>query len=539
MLTWEPVKIPMLNITRRQFLTYVGAAGGSSALLKTSLAMGMMSDDTYSGPVTVKPALKGSKPSAVILGAGIAGLATALELERAGFHCTILEASHRAGGRNLTVRHGDKIDEMGNTQICNFDKAENLYFNCGPARIPGHHRRLLHYCRALGVPLQIKANSCKLAYFHDDKAFGGKPVRQIEYHADVRGLMSELVWKSAHSNQYDQLMSEEDVAKLVKFAQLHGDLTDAGKYIGTERAGSTTERMLEFPKPHAPIELKAMLDSSFWHGGLLGAELYDWCEPLMEPTGGMDGVVKGFLRHLSNKPTTGAQVKKIYNREKGVEVTYEKDGKFHTLQADYCFNNIPAYFMAGIENNFSSLYQAGLDSIKRGHLFKIAYQMKERFWEKEGIYGGISYTADPIAQLWYPSHDIHAPKGILLGAYTWDPKVSGKFEAMTPAERLVAGALSGEKIHPGFSQYIENGISIPWARMNHQMGCGMRMSPEDWEKYFAVLQQPEGRHFMIGDQISHHSGWQEGALASSEQALQQLNKVLSLNITHGGASHVA
>ncbi|MDU0352687.1 FAD-dependent oxidoreductase [Paraglaciecola aquimarina] len=117
----------MLNITRRQFLSYVGAAGGSSALLKTSLALGMMPEDSYAGPVQVKPATAGNKPTALILGAGIAGLSTALELEKAGYHCTILEASFRPGGRNLTVRHGDKIDEMGNPQICNFDKQDNLF----------------------------------------------------------------------------------------------------------------------------------------------------------------------------------------------------------------------------------------------------------------------------------------------------------------------------------------------------------------------------------------------------------------------------
>ena len=529
----------MLNITRRQFLNYVGAAGGSSALLKTSLALGLMPDDSYSGPVHITPAAKGEQPTALILGAGVAGLATALELEKAGIHCTILEASFRPGGRNLTVRNGDKIDEMGNTQICQFDKQDNLYFNCGPARIPGHHRRLLHYCRALNVPLQIKANSSKMAYFHDDNSLDGKPKRIIEYHTDVRGLMSELLWKSADSHNFDQMMSEEDVAKLMKFSQTYGDLTENGKYIGSERAGSTTDRMLEFPTPHAPIELKAMLDSQFWYDGLLGAELYDWCEPLMEPVGGMYGVIKGFLRDLKTQPVLNAQVKKIYNRDNGVEVTYEQGGKLHTVQADYCFNNIPAYFMAGIDNNFSETYQAGLDSVKRGHLFKIAYQMSERFWERDGIYGGISYTTDPINQLWYPSHDIHAQKGILLGAYTWDAKVSGIFEKMTPQERLTAGALSAEKIHPGCSKYIENGISIPWARMNHQMGCGMRMSPEDFDKYYHLLQKPEGRHFMIGDQISHHSGWQEGALASSEQALKQFNQLVSSHTKSGAASHVA
>ena len=524
----------MQNFTRRQFLSLVGAAGGTSALLKTSLALGLMADVNYAGPVSINAPTSNKKPTALILGAGIAGLATALELERAGFECIIIEASFRPGGRNLTVRHGDKIDEMGNPQICQFDQQENLYFNCGPARIPGHHRRLLHYCRTLNVPLQIKANSCKLAYFQDDKTFGGKPIRQIEYHADVRGLLSELVWKSANAKHYDALLSEEDVAKLVKFAQLHGDLSESGQYLGTERAGATNDRMLQFPTSHQPIELQAMLNSSFWHGGLLGAELYDWCEPLMEPIGGMDAVVKAFLRNLKKAPLLNAQVKKIYNVDGGVEVTFEQGGRCHTVKADYCFNNIPAYFMAGIDNNFTQQYQAGLNSIKRGHLFKIAYQMKERFWEKEGIYGGISYSADPITQIWYPSHDIHTAKGIVLGAYTWEPQISAKFEAMSQTERLQAGAASGNKIHPGFSQFIENGITIPWARINHQMGCGMRMDEEDFLAYFELLQQPEGRHLMIGDQISHHSGWQEGALASSEQALQQLNKLLVMHSQQAG-----
>ena len=203
------------------------------------------------------------------------------------------------------------------------------------------------------------------------------------------------------------MLNEEDVDKLMSFSKAFGDLTENGKYIGSGRAGSTTDRMLDFPKPHAPIELKALLDSRFWYGGMLGSELYDWCEPLMEPVGGMDSVVKGFLRNLNKEPLLNSQVKKIYNKKDGVEVTYEHGGEFHTVKADYCFNNIPAYFMAGIENNFSSTYQKGLDSIKRGHLFKIAFQMKERFWENDGIYGGISYSADPIAQLWYPLCCVH------------------------------------------------------------------------------------------------------------------------------------
>ena len=96
---------------------------------------------------------------------------------------------------------------------------------------------------------------------------------------------------------------------------------------------------------------------------------------------------------------------------------------------------------------------------------------------------------------------------------------------MTPEERIAYAAKCGDKIHPGYSGYIESGVSIPWARMNHMMGCGTRWLPEVREQYYELLQQPAGgRHYMIGDQISYHSSWQEGAFASAEYALLDLDK---------------
>jgi len=70
-----------------------------------------------------------------ILGAGIGGLVSALELRKAGFDCTVLEARDRPGGRNWTVRGGTKIEFTdGTVQHCTFD--EGLYLNTGPGRIP-------------------------------------------------------------------------------------------------------------------------------------------------------------------------------------------------------------------------------------------------------------------------------------------------------------------------------------------------------------------------------------------------------------------
>ena len=110
----------MKNLSRRNFLNLVGAAGGSSAIYNTSLAMGLLQETSAITKLELKNVTR-KKPSIAILGAGISGLTIAYELERVGYECTIIEASHRIGGRNLTVRHGDKIDEMGYNQVCNFE----------------------------------------------------------------------------------------------------------------------------------------------------------------------------------------------------------------------------------------------------------------------------------------------------------------------------------------------------------------------------------------------------------------------------------
>jgi monoamine oxidase len=136
--------------SRRHFLNLVGAAGGSAAVYQMSVALGLIpaiaAADTPRAELRARP--QGRRVA--VLGAGISGLVCAYELERAGYDVTVIEASPRIGGRNLTVRRGDLIDEMGNPQTCQFDDHPNLYFNCGPARIPAHHEHLLHYCKNAG-----------------------------------------------------------------------------------------------------------------------------------------------------------------------------------------------------------------------------------------------------------------------------------------------------------------------------------------------------------------------------------------------------
>ena len=75
------------HLSRRHFLSLVGAAGGSTAVYQTSRALGLMQD---TGPVAMLDlqTVGSTNKKVAILGAGIAGLTVAYELERAGYDDT-------------------------------------------------------------------------------------------------------------------------------------------------------------------------------------------------------------------------------------------------------------------------------------------------------------------------------------------------------------------------------------------------------------------------------------------------------------------
>src|SRR5262245_6958310 len=102
------------TISRRRLLPLVGATAGSAAAYQAALGLGVMSDAKAIERPDLVPVAQGAR-RVLILGAGIAGLTAAYELSRKGYDCTILEASHRAGGRNLTLRHGHHVDALGST----------------------------------------------------------------------------------------------------------------------------------------------------------------------------------------------------------------------------------------------------------------------------------------------------------------------------------------------------------------------------------------------------------------------------------------
>ena len=513
------------KMTKRQFLQSVGAAAGVAAVYRSMNALGLVRSPTAQAATPDLAPGSGGGKRVAILGAGISGLVAAYELSKAGYECTILEATNRAGGRNLTARSGDIIREEDSRQWVGFDPEEHLYANMGPARIPHHHTAILGYCKEFGVELEVFTNDNRAAFFHHLEHFDGNPVVARQVMTDTRGYLAELLAKAVNRNALDDTLTGEDKERLLDLLRSYGDLDPADDlYMGSGRGGHQGEYVHAGLAPgevNDPLDFSQLLSSDFWEYKLHFSQFLDQNPTLLQPVGGMDAIVDAFEERLEHLIRYRSIVRAIRKTTDGVRIVYRRRRRgMRVLEADFAICTIPAPVLKDIPNDFSPETQAAIESIEFSKAVKIGFQARRRFWEEDhGIYGGISWTDQDITQLWYPPYGYQRDKGIIMGAYIWDDEPGLRYTAMTPAERLQAAIAEGEALHPGYAAEIEAGVSRAWPKVRFQRG--------GWPASYqppARLRQPDGAIYVAGDQLRALPGWQEGAALAAHAAVQAINE---------------
>ncbi len=517
-----------MGISRRLFLHRVGAAGGYGAAYSAMRVLGLTGAvAAAAGPALGADAGKGRK--VVILGGGIAGLVCAYELERAGFAVTLLEARDRLGGRNWTVRNGSKIEMVGEeTQTVSF--SDSVYMNAGPARIPSHHEGLLSYCHKLGVPLEVEVNSSRSAYFQSDLANGGKPVQMRQGVNDTRGHISELLAKAIRQGSLDGDLTLEDKEKLLPFLKAYGDLDTEMKFKGTERSGLTQVPGAadQFAKHRDPMALRDLMGNP-QVGSILFEDNINMQATMFQPVGGMDQIAVGFERAITSPIIKNAEITQIRTSPKGVKITYKDrvSGAVKAVEADYTIITIPLALLAKIDNNFDKPLQAAIASVPNDFSNKIGFE-SPRFWEKQQIYGGISFVGGETNLIWYPSNGLHTARGMLLACYGSGPRAEG-FAKRPMAEQIAIAKGVVAKLHPGHEAELEKPVVVNWSKIPFNMGPWPRWpgSEGGQEGHFdsptyKLLNQPQGRVHFAGAHLSQTPGWQEGAVFSAQRTINAL-----------------
>jgi len=523
---------------RREFLASIGRSVGSSAMLRTMLAMGIGSSIAGCGSSSASqggtsppppppnrqqsprpgdwPANVGVGRSVAILGGGIAGMTTALEMGRLGYDCTILEAAASAGGRNRTLRSGDAAVETDSSQTCLFDSDPDLYFNPGPARIAHHHEFLLGYCREFGVALEPFVNDNRAALLHSTTAFGGVPQVARQVITDIRGSVAALLASAIDQGALDAELSAADRSNVLAMLQNFGDLGSGFGYAGSSRAGFPGQRdtgSRQRGELLSPLELSELVSETFFEARADFIEGLEQQATMLQPTGGMDRIARAFESRVMQDLITGAVVTEIRKTANGVRVVYtDALGASREIETDYCVCTIPATVLRGIPNDFAPSHATAIAGFSYTPAAKIAFQAR-RFWEQDhNIYGGISWTTQSITQIWYPSAGFGADNGVVIGSYIFGGAAGSDFASRTPQQRIDMTLTQAGALHSQFGGEASRGISVAWSKVPFQLGAWGVSNP-------GILLSPDDNVFFAGEHLSILQGWQEGAILSAYAAI--------------------
>ena len=537
------------KIARREFLENIGKAAGSTAMIRAMMAMGIgvgvsscgsssaespnqmnlntqpMSIGTYNSPKSARPgdwpANSGAGKSVVILGAGITGMTSAFELQKLGYSVSILEATNRAGGRIRTIRSGDVVNELTSSQTCNFNVNGELYFNPGPARIAHHHEFLIGYCREFNVSLENFTNNNRAALLHSPSAFGGTPQVAKTVFSDIRGNISSLLASAINQNALDQALSTNDKANVLSMLRNYGDLDSNYSYSGSSRAGFSGQENVGSRDRDTQITVKNLSDlvsDAFLQSRWINfSEGYNQQSSMLQPIGGMDKIATAFKDRIASNITYGAVVKEIRKVSNSTKIIYEKNGIQIEHNADYCICTIPTTVLKDIPNDFSEAHKTEISSFVYSNAAKLAFQSR-RFWEQDhSIFGGISWTNQDITQIWYPSNALGHNDGIIIGAYIWGNTASTNFSNQSPQQRINSALLQGNNLHSEYQSEVSKGISVAWRNIPFQLGAyGLSTAN--------TLLTPDDNIIFAGEHLSILKGWQEGAILSAYNAINEITK---------------
>jgi monoamine oxidase len=499
----------------------------------------------------------------VILGAGIAGLVAAYELERLGHTCEILEASARAGGRIFTHRFASK-----------------QYGELGAMRIPAAHDYTRHYISELGLTLRPFVNSATQGFYdvrdmvlRQGGALSGL-VRAYSLTPEEQGVVLErgigFILGSIVSREVEKLSAEEKAdlfdGKITTDNLRRLDATSVRAALKREwstgavslTAATTTLESL-WARPLAKYVLDALTENA------LGLE---------EIVGGMDLLPSGLRGKLSGKVTYRSEVfaVSVLSDARIQLVVGEGDGSASERICDYVLCTLPFGVLRRLQlAGMSARKMRSIRNLSYVSATKVLLHCSSRFWEtRYGIVGGRSVSDRISRQTYYPSDnvpplaaelltlraslkdiqpymwglhtgpeilpkvegeafagggfesaDVSEGPGVLLGSYSWGLDAQ-RIGALARDERAQVVGRSISRFHPEIFDYVDGHASMFWDQHRWSMGGYADTLPGDTADYYHDGLKAEGNLFFAGEHLSPFHGWIQGGVYSSLRAVEEM-----------------
>jgi monoamine oxidase len=424
-----------------------------------------------------------------IIGAGLAGLSAAYDLQRAGWNVTVLEARNRVGGRVYSLR------SFARGQV-----AEG-----GGEFIDAHHTRMIALAKQFN--LQLASSGSWQAQDEDWACFDGKAGRVVDHDVWGFNLAAEVArgWESMaelsqHVSDPYQPQAEKEAERL--------DAQSAADWIQALDVHPITKKyFITYIRSEYTCEPErlSLLDLC------RNAKMYYSTterEPSSRVLGGNDLIAQALASTVADV-RLNAEVKAVRLKPDGVAVSYQQADSQLTLDSDFAILAIPLTTARLVDFNSSlpAAHQKLVNEISYGAVTKVLMQYRKRFWNELNWNGRLNSDL-PIGYVWHATSHVAGEAGILT-VYTGG-KPGAKLSALSDEERIHLAVSEIEKVFPGSSDLIEHTETMAWLNEPFTRASYMALAPGDVLKHWQTLFAPAGRLFFSGEHATANQGFNGG-----------------------------
>jgi monoamine oxidase len=439
-------------------------------------------------PATTRPRPDaGAAKRVVVVGAGLAGLTTALDLVDAGWDVVVLEARERVGGRVHTLPFADGLHAEG-----------------GGESIDDNHHDLLRMIRRFGLRTEDRLRNREatgvvyrngrrqtIAEFVRGRVLEDYDRFDVELARISEGVDPEEPHRSPRAEELDAMSVQQflDTLDLVPEARFLVEV-DTSSYAAAELS-----------------DISMLFWAQQWQ---IVADVPYGAEETMRIAGGNSQLPEVMAAELGDRLRTGAPVRSITHGRDGVRV----DAGGAPIDAARVVLATPPRPLRDVRFDpaLPPAVQAMVDGLDLGHAGKVISRYEPAFWRAEG-WSGLTVTDLPLGVTWDATDSYDSGSvGLLTAFLTGDG----------------ARRVDADDVHRQLDEIYPEGRrtgeaqTIAWSDEPLTGGGYAVYRPGQVLPYWPVLREPTGPIHFAGEHTESLAGYMESAVRSGHRVAREI-----------------